>query len=89
MVSLPPSAFSSLVAVYHIYQRNPCLISQYPQQQPRYLLPRTSRTSTRTFRTEPEIQKSMFERNSQVSFLGSNICVDFDLRDSKKMENMK
>ena len=40
--------------------------------------------------TEPEIEKSIVERNSRVYFIWClNICVDFNLRDSKKMENMK
>ena len=39
---------------------------------------------------EPEILKSIVERNDpEFHFWGLNICVDFYLRDSKKMENMK
>ena len=39
---------------------------------------------------EPEIKKSIVSLNETLEFpfWGLNICVDFDLRDSKKMENL-
>ena len=39
-------------------------------------------------KTEPEIKKSIVGQNSRAPFWGLNICVDFDLRDSKKIENI-
>ena len=37
----------------------------------------------------PKFKRVLLNETLELPFWGLNICVDFDLRDSKKMENMK
>ena len=37
----------------------------------------------------PKFKRVSLNKTFEFPFWGVNICVDFDLRDSKKMENMK
>ena len=37
----------------------------------------------------PKFKKSIIDETPEFPFWGLNICVDFDLRDSKILENME
>ena len=44
---------------------------------------------TQTDRQRPKFKRVSLNETPEFPFWGLHICVDFDLRDSKKMENIK
>jgi len=49
----------------------------------------TNNTQYITIIQSPKFKRVLLNETPKFPFLGLNICVDFDLRGSKKMENMK
>jgi len=45
--------------------------------------------ATTGYSQSPKVKRVLLNETPKFPFWGLNICVDFDLRGSKKMENMK